>query len=65
MWVIEMVVCMGLMLAGHAFMDSGQGSHSHEQAAARQPAAAATAPDASAAGATTENAPPPEPGHRH
>ncbi len=33
MWVIGIVVCAGLMLGGHAVMNTGHGSHSHTGAA--------------------------------
>jgi predicted cobalt transporter CbtA len=62
MWVIG-IVCMGLMLMGHAFTQSGHGSHSHDRAAAPNAVATAAAPDRAAAEAAPENAPQPEPGH--
>lgn len=73
MWLIGMVVCV-LMLAGHAVMNTGHGSHSHEGAAAEEQVATPTAPDGAPAESepddvptepALENAPQPESGHHH
>jgi hypothetical protein len=54
MWLIGMVVCAALMLAGHAAVNAGHGPHSHgSAAAASRPAPTAPAPD----GAEPEKAP--------
>ncbi len=45
MWVIGIVVCAALMLGSHAAMSTGHGSHSHEPAAAVQPAQTAAERD--------------------
>lgn len=63
MWAIGIVVCMGLMLAGHAVMSSGHGSHSRDGAAGR----AQTTEDARSGApgdATAGNAPEAAPEHR-
>lgn len=65
MWVIGMIVCLGLMLAGHGLMNGHHGSQSHGRAAAQEPAATATAPDDAAVEAAPENAQRPEPEHHH
>lgn len=64
MWVIGVVVCMGLMLAGHALTNSGHGSHSREVAGGVEPVAA-PAPDGAPAEAAPENAPQVEAGDHH
>lgn len=65
MWVIGMVVCAALMLAGHAVMNAGHGSHSHEPAAARQPAPTAAGPDGAAVEGALESTPRPASGSHH
>lgn len=70
MWVIGMLVCAGLLLGGHAFMNTGHGSHSHEGAAAQKQVAPATAPDSAAtapddAATAPTDALQPEPEHHH
>jgi hypothetical protein len=62
MWVIGMVVCMGLMLAGHALTSSGHAAHSHESATRES---VGTAPGGGPAEAAADKAPQPEPGHHH
>jgi hypothetical protein len=62
MWMIGMVVWIGLMLAGHSFMNSAHASHSHE-GAVQEPVA--TAPGRAPANAAPEKAPQPEQGHHH
>ncbi len=61
MWVIGIVVCAALMLGGHAVMNTGHGSHSHEPAAAAQSAQTAAERDGAAAEGAPENAPQPAP----
>lgn len=65
MWVIGIVVCAALMLGGHAVMNTGHGSHSHEPAAAAQPAHTAAERDGAAAEGAPENAPKPTSGSHH
>jgi hypothetical protein len=60
MWIIGMVLCMGLMLAGHGLArNAGQGSASHGHAASRAVDAAAPG---GGADEPTPGAPLPEPG---
>jgi hypothetical protein len=66
MWLIGMVVCAALMLAGHAAMNAGHGSHSHGGAAAApRPAPTAPAPDGVEAESAPESAPQPAPESHH
>jgi hypothetical protein len=62
MWIIGMAVCIGLMLAGHAFTTSAHSSHSHEGAVQES---VATAPGRAPANAAPEEAPQPEPEPEH
>lgn len=62
MWLIGMVVCVGLMLAGHAVTNSGQAAHSHESATQES---VATAPGPAPADAAPERTPEPTPEHHH
>ncbi len=65
MWMIGIVVCAVLMLAGHAVMNTSHGTRSHESAAAAQPAPTAPARDGESAEAESESAPQPAPGSHH
>jgi len=64
MWLIGMVVCAALMLAGHAVRNGGHGPRGHEPAAAAQPAPTPAERGAVAEGAP-ESAPRPASGSRH
>lgn len=52
MWVIGLIVCAALMLAGHSTMNTGHASRSHEPAPAQS-----VATEALRDGATVEGAP--------
>ncbi len=65
MWVIGIVVCAALMLGSHAAMSTGHGSHSHEPAAAVQPAQTAAERDGAAAEGAPKNAPQPTSGSHY
>lgn len=66
MWVIGIVVCAALMLGGHAVMNTGHGSHSHEQPdEAAQPAQTAAERDGAAVEGAPEDAAQPESGSHH
>jgi len=64
MWLIGMVVCAALMLAGHAVMNGGHDSRMHEPAAASQPAPTPAERGAAAEGAP-ESGPRPASGSHH